>query len=350
MSNESPVSHTLLPWHEPMLTTLQQLPEMGTSAVYLYGPSGHGKRQLALTYAQWLLCEARPRQRLACGVCAGCQLLSAGQHPDLRIIVPESMYNEVSTIDRGAEGDEPTGKNPSKEIRIEDIRQLSDFAYTASHRGQARVILIWPAQSLNTNAANALLKTLEEPPAGLRFVLVGRSLTHVLPTIRSRCRLLPVEPADRQVACAWLEKAAGLDPEAARIMLSIAGGAPVLAQQLSAGPDAQLRRDWLKLLSQPKSLDVFKSAAHYESLGISVLAELAQRLLFDLTCLSQQHPPSHFDWLQPQLGWAQKRPLEELVSMQPYLLGVQRSAEHPLNAKLVIESLLNKWQHMALGL
>ena len=337
----------LLPWHTAAFEQLKLLPEQGTAGIYLYGASGHGKRQLAMAYTAWLLCEARPRGQQACGVCAGCQLLAVGKHPDLRIIVPEALGQDVLTIDRDPEASESSGKNPSQDIRIDDIRELADFAYTASHRGGVRVVALWPAQALNTNAANALLKILEEPPSGLRFVLVGRSLNQVLPTIRSRCRLMPVNPAAASESSAWLAAGHGIGVPEAKLLLSLAGGAPVLAQSLHGSADVKTREAWLKLLSAPPSIDVFKAPAQFDGLGIAVLSELTLRLLFELQGLQQGRSMEQFEWLQTKLAWAKTLPLEALVEMQAYLFGVQRSAGHPLNSKLVIESLLNRWLLMA---
>ena len=96
-------------------------------------------------------------------------------------------------------------------------------------------------------------------------------------------------------------------------------------------------------------MDSFKLATQFVGLGVATLTELTQRLLFDLAAIQQKSEPVHFAWLAPQMSWAQKKPLQTFMTMQPYLFGVQRSASHPLNSMLVIESLLNRWRQMAHG-
>ncbi len=129
-------------------------------ALLLHGPRGIGKHALALNLAQALLCEAPRADGLACGECAGCRYAIRGQHPDL-------LRLELTTID------EETGELAAVDtIAIDRVRALIDFVQLTSHRQRAKVAVIAPAERLNAAAANALLKTLEEPPPLTYFVLV----------------------------------------------------------------------------------------------------------------------------------------------------------------------------------
>ena len=136
-------------------------------------------------------------------------------------------------------------KQPSIEIKVDQVRELADFLYIGSHRGRMRVALVHPAEDMNENAANALLKGLEEPPASAMFILVSHRPAQLLPTIRSRCVSVPVGIPAREAALAWLE-AQGLK-EAER-WLAYAGGAPLRAVEYAArgkvalGPDRRARR------------------------------------------------------------------------------------------------------------
>lgn len=172
----------------------------------IHAPSGYGKWPALHQAAQALLCEAplaQPaaagsaaarlplalRQTTACGRCASCALMAAGTHPDFVAVVPLALW-PVLGLSPGGEDDmtADAGKNASQDIRIEQIRRLNDWAVNTSHRGRAKVALIYPADALNPAAANALLKTLEEPPPGVQFLLAAHRLDALLPTIRSRCR------------------------------------------------------------------------------------------------------------------------------------------------------------------
>lgn len=187
------------------------------SAWLIHAPLGFGKWLALKQAANALLCESpvdsspaeRASARLpsaltarrACGHCASCALAQAGTHPDLLVAAPEALWPELglNPVDEGAARSE--SKTASQDIRIEQIRRLNDWAVSTSHRGSAKVALIYPADALNPAAANALLKTLEEPPEAVQFLLGAHRLDALLPTIRSRCRQAPMPrptPAEAQ--------------------------------------------------------------------------------------------------------------------------------------------------------
>src|SRR5207302_9240848 len=117
-------------------------------------------------------------------------------------------------------------KQPSLFILIEQVRELASFLNVGSHRGALRVALVHPAEDMNANAANALLKGLEEPPAGAIFILVSHRPARLLPTVRSRCVAIPVPIPPREVSLAWLAAEGAANPER---WLAFAGGAPLQA-------------------------------------------------------------------------------------------------------------------------
>ena len=185
-------------------------------AVLLHGAAGTGKLDLALDTAEALLCERRVQDGSPCGRCPGCTLVAAGNHPDLRIVRPEALAEADSRIGQ-APGEEPAEGAPagapaeargraSRGIRIEQIRDLSEWITLSTHRGGARVIVIEPAESMNTPASNALLKVLEEPPARTLFLLVSHRVDETLPTLRSRCALLRVRLPAPAIALGWLQQ------------------------------------------------------------------------------------------------------------------------------------------------
>ncbi len=215
------------PWNEPLLESLKHRAGRLPHALLIHGAQGVGKRALAQRIAQLLLCEARDAARKPCGACEGCRWYAGGNHPDFRRLEPEALAPPPDAAAAEEEGEAPARRSkPSLEIKIDQVRELADFLNIGSHRGGLRVALVHPAEEMNVNAANALLKALEEPPAGAVFLLVSHRPARLLPTIRSRCVALPVAIPPREAALRWLS-GQGM-PDAER-WLAYAGGAPLRA-------------------------------------------------------------------------------------------------------------------------
>ena len=252
------------PWNLPHFESLRRRNERLPHALLIHGTRGTGKLALAEHIARFLLCEAADAAARPCGACPGCRWFLAGSHPDLRRIEPESLAREPAV--EPEEGDAPAKKGkPSTEIKVEQVRELAGFLNVGSHRGRLRVALVHPAEAMNPTAANALLKGLEEPPAGAVFVLVSHHPSRLLPTIRSRCVALPVSIPPREAALQWLASQAARDP--AR-WLAYAGGAPLLALEY-AGRAGVLER----LLQQPGPVD--------DREQLDSLAEALQKIALD---------------------------------------------------------------------
>ena len=218
-----------LPWQGELWKQLVEWRARLPHALLLHGARGVGKRHVLKAFAQLLLCES-PRDATPCGECAGCQLLAADNHPDLRWLVPAAQMPERDDADEGDAAAAPKAgraagaAKPGREIVIDQVRKISEFLSISSHRGGRRVVLLMPAEALNAPAANALLKVLEEPPPDTVFLAASDQLDAVLPTIRSRCVLLRAPMPSRLDALAWL-RAAGV--EQAESKLAEAGGAPM---------------------------------------------------------------------------------------------------------------------------
>ncbi|WP_010114932.1 DNA polymerase III subunit delta', partial [Burkholderia oklahomensis] len=199
----------IYPWQTDDWNRLQALRAHWPHALLLYGQAGIGKLAFARHLAKGFLCETPHESGEPCGACAACTWFEQGNHPDYRIVVPEALAGELpGAADEPKAGDADEGgkktKTPSKEIKIEQVRALVDFCGIASHRGGARVVVLYPAEALNVAAANALLKTLEEPSAGVVFLLVSARIDRLLPTIVSRCRQWPMTVPAPDAAAAWL--------------------------------------------------------------------------------------------------------------------------------------------------
>ncbi|MCB1665714.1 MAG: DNA polymerase III subunit delta' [Pseudomonadales bacterium] len=175
----------LLPWHNSAWQQAQTQLEAGqfSHATLISAGADTGKRHFALMLAQRILCRS-PQQGFACGACVSCKLNAAGNNPDLMLVAPEEK---------------------SKIIKVDQIRELKKYIETTSHALGKRIIVLDTAEHLNVNGANALLKSLEEPPADVVFLLLSDRPRSVLATISSRCVSLKLPAPDKQQALDWLQ-------------------------------------------------------------------------------------------------------------------------------------------------
>jgi DNA polymerase-3 subunit delta' len=178
-------------------------------AVLICGDAGLGKRALASALANAALCESRQAQGRACGTCKACQLLAAGTHPD-------HIPVEFEARDDG---------KLRSEITVEQIRRLSQRLSLSTQYGGLQVVIIDPADKMNSSAANALLKTLEEPSASTVIVLVSDHPARLSATIRSRCQRIELKVPSLAEARDWLVEQ-GISVEAAEEALESTLGNP----------------------------------------------------------------------------------------------------------------------------
>ena len=238
----------LPPWlHEPAREALA-LRVRWPHALLVHGPEGVGKRALALHFARALLCERPQHDGGACGACPSCHYVAVGQHPDLRLVEPFDV-------------DEDGNVTPSEVIKIEAMRNLTQWSQRTSHRGIAKVAVIVPADRMHAPTANALLKTLEEPPPATYLLLVAHQAGRLLPTIASRCQRHVVPLPAHEVAIEWLRSQHVNDPVQ---MLAQAGGAPLVAAEIAQGGLQGERDAWLDALSSPRTLSPVALAARLE--------------------------------------------------------------------------------------
>ncbi len=207
-------------------------------ALLIDGPRGLGKRTLALNFARALLCEGKMQDGFACGICASCHYMAVGQHPDFQCIEPVAIDDdgEAKVLDA---------------IPVDRIRTMIEWVQLTSHRRGAKVAVIVPAEAMNPAAANALLKTLEEPPPETFVMLVAHQPGRIPATLRSRCRRFGAPRADTLVAQRWLAERGVASSVSA---LAQAGGAPLQALAMAQASWQTERTYWLAAFAKPKSL------------------------------------------------------------------------------------------------
>ncbi|MDB5859735.1 MAG: holB [Ramlibacter sp.] len=317
------------PWIQAQL---RQLLAQRGHAWLLHGPSGLGQYALGLGLAQAWLCD-RPTPDGACGQCDSCHQLEVRSHTDLAVLMPETVMLELGwPLSEKAQADiDDKKRKPSKEIRVDAMRDALEFAQRTSGRGRGKVMLVYPAERMNQITANALLKTLEEPPGDVRFVLATEAAHQLLPTIRSRCQGHTLTWPTSAEAEAWLQEQ-GVAATAAPGLLRAAGGRPEDALRLhQAGLDAQAWARWPKALAKGdgSALADWSPARVVESL---------QKLCHDLLAVHSGAEPRFF-------AAADLPPPADPKALSSWwrdLAATSRTVEHPFNAGLMLEDLVTR--------
>lgn len=236
----------LLPWHEDAAAQLRKAWSANrlSHALLVQGAEGLGKQTFAAWLACAVLCDKSTGSALkCCGECASCALFAAGSHPDLLWVVPEEDKQQIS---------------------IDQVRAATERLTKTSYRQGYKVAIVDPAHLMTPNAANSVLKTLEEPGARSLLVLVTSQPSMLLPTVRSRCQKVTIPRPPREQAITWLRETSGRAVDAA--LLEFAGGAPLRALACADGRFDALNEHMQKSLGAllAGQADVTQVAAEWE--------------------------------------------------------------------------------------
>jgi DNA polymerase III subunit delta' len=331
---------SMYPWQHDAWTRLQAMRTRLPHAILFHGPAGIGKAGFIESFAQALLCEnARPDGQ-ACGACASCGWFSQGNHPDYRRVRPEALEDDVAAEgeDAPAEDKKARTKTASKEIKIEQVRALADFMNISTHRQGLRVVVLYPAESLNMPSSNALLKTLEEPPPGTVFLLASNGLDRLLPTILSRCRKFAMPMPGHAEALAWLEAQGVTDADG---WLREQGGAPLAAlAQAETGSREELD-GLLQILAQPSVDAALRSADKLSKAPLASLVAWQQRWLYDVFSYKLSGVIRYYPRYQRELATLAGRVhVADLLEAIKSTTERRAVADHPLSPKLFVEDML----------
>jgi DNA polymerase III subunit delta' len=323
-----------LPWHDEVWNRLRGMQYRLPHALLFHGRAGIGKLHLARVLAQSLVCENRSEMGLACAACPACAWFASGNHPDFRLVQPEALAPLQDEADTGG-GEEEGKKKPSKQIKIEQIRALSDFLNVGAHRNGYRVVLIYPAESMNPGAANALLKSLEEPSPGVIFLLVSHQPSRLPATVRSRCHALALAVPPRELSLRWLQGQGSMVTPA---LLAFAGDAPLEAARLPE-EEAQARSRLFDLLSQPAS-SALKLADSCQRLPPAAVVDWMLKWTYDLIALSSSAKARYNIDREKALSLlARSMPRLKLLRFYAALSSLKAICEHPLNTGLFFDDL-----------
>jgi DNA polymerase-3 subunit delta' len=313
--------------------TRQLLAQRG-HAWLLHGPSGLGQYSLAMELARAWLCE-QPGSQGACGTCGSCHAIYVRTHADLCVLMPETTMLELGwPLGEKAQADiDDKKRKPSKEIRVDAMRDAVEFSQRTSARGRGKVILVFPAEQMNAITANALLKTLEEPPGDVKFVLASESAHQLLPTIRSRCLGHTMRWPDVPSSLDWLQSQ-GVDAAQASLLLQATGGRPNDA--LAFARSGQNPESWASL---PKAM-ARGDVGFVKDWTAAQTIDALQKICHDLMARQAGAAPRFFH--ASDLGMSAS--VAALSDWSKALSRARQTMEHPFNAGLMQEALVAQAQ------
>lgn len=324
----NPNTGATAPW---IAAQTQNLLAQRGHAWLLAGPSGLGQYDVAMALVRAWLCE-NPGGHGACGHCASCHAIEVRAHADLYILMPETVMLDLGwPLGEKAQDDIDSKKRKaSKEIRIETMRDAVEFTQRTSALGRGKAVLVFPAERMNVYTANALLKTLEEPPGDVKFALATDAAHQLLPTIRSRCLRHAMLWPDDASALAWLA-GQGVPYSKARIMLRAAGGRPQDALQY-----LDVCEIWphLPRAVLEGNVTVFKDWTPAQT------QSALHKICHDLLAQRSGAAPRFFEPADlPQAGtW------QSLIRWSIALAQIMRTVEHPFSPGLMQEALVSQAQ------
>lgn len=318
-----------LPWHDQLWRGISERLRAATlpHALLLIGAAGLGKRSFAQRLTQAALCEQGAAGAEACGRCRACTLYAAHNHPDLRVAAP---------------------LEPGKAITVDQIREANAFLTQTAHYGGYKVLIVDPADQMNVNAANGLLKTLEEPPARSLILLVSARPGRLPATVVSRCQRLSFTAPAREAGRQWLKERidAVQDPD---LLLALADGAPLRAAALPGEGSLVARLEvlqGLEVLSRGDD-DVCAVAERLTRHGLRPALHWMYNGIADVLRLragGAEAGTANRD-LAPRLSsLARNASPHDLHRFLQELHRALSLAERPLNPQLLMEDLLTSWQ------
>lgn len=325
----------IYPWQSAQWAQLQQAHNENRfpHALLLAGIAGIGKREFATLLTRYLLCQQPALFHAKCQ-CHSCRLITGCCHPDVLCVAPEK---------------------PGHAIKVDQIRDMTQFIYQSGLGQQRRVILIAPADAMNLNASNALLKTLEEPPPHSHLLLVSDQPGRLPATVSSRCQRIQFARPTHEAALAWLKEAVSetADPE---LLLGLARGAPCAALALSQSDAGDVRQGIITQIAAAKEANQgpLQAAASIKEADYAVFLSTMRTWLSDLVKLQLGMASSALvnrDHLSALGELVSQTGLQHNLTLLSLLMQLERALQTGLNLnkRLMMENVLIQWSEKRVG-
>lgn len=333
---------TIHPWNQELWQQLTMEPERANHALLFNGNRGLGKQALAFSLAHFVLTQNHSQSE---------NLFNAGSHPDFHVLMPEFLVAEDLQGSFAQRYLEHHKGKPKRTISIEQIRNLALAMNTHPHISSTRVVLIAYAETMNRNAANALLKNLEEPPANTLFIVVSDDAARLAKTVRSRCSLVNFRAPSTENAKAWLMLQKTMPEHEVDIHLSMANNHPLMALNLF---NENFKDDLKTVFTDVNGLwnnrtTVIDSAKNWQQMGSNKAIDILQKLTADLIRHKHLAEPSMV-YFPVQQSWVQassaKLDQQRLFDTMDELIYAKRMLSTSVDELLVLETVSNKLRQL----
>lgn len=344
-----------LAWQQQIWQKLMCSRTLRCHALLLKGKKGIGKFTFARLMAKSLLCMRPDTDDTACGECASCHWFEQHTHPNFRMLLPEALSatlniqtgNADQSMHEGDEQQQTTAgkmkKKPSLQIGIDQIRGLDDLVYLSGHQQSYKIVLIYPAETMNAAAANALLKKLEEPPENTLFILASHQPQRLLATIRSRCQQIAMPIPDTETASRWLmqqvhQQSGFKKPENVSMLLALSGFSPLSA--LSFLDTMKMHQHFMEEISTPQRFDPLTLAEMLQNQDLAVTVDWLQKWCYDLACFHATGKVRYHPHLEARIqSICRQINQRACVGYLQFLNSRQPLSRHPVNARLFLEEI-----------
>lgn len=356
-----------LPWHKNIwLPIIQRVKDKRLPhALMLVGPEGAGKNCFANQLAALILCRTSKEDGIACGQCSACRMINAGTNPDFRLLDDDiSEKNRIAAYEQAEESSSSAAKSTKTKrdkkgygqdlvgksvkpgvIKIDKVRSLIEFINMSAYTSHGKVAIIREAHLMNRNSANALLKTLEEPPPNNCLILTTSRPSLLPATIRSRTQLLVFSLPQQKMALSWLAEYMPDEVPKEQIYerLALAAGAPInaLAPNIEANRKLRLTLFELFKLMLGTQKGVGKSVAEWIKADSYQSIDWIESWLSDMIRIRQSVADEHLiniDLLSELKPLAQRFTLTDLFALFDRINTIRQGFNNNLNLTLALES------------
>lgn len=322
----------IYPWQDKQWQRFMEMQQQDRMphAILLCGPEGIGLTKFAQAISMQMLCLAKePESQHACGRCQSCQLYLAGSHPDINIIEPEES---------------------GKQLKIAQIRELIEYVTLKSFSGKSKIAILEPADAMNRATANALLKTLEEPPPQSMLFLLSHRPSKLPITIRSRCQRIDFEAAYDQTTRDWLQTQVTNTELSVEALLGLAGGGPLKAQALLENEELACRNTLIRDLKaiHKKKFDPVQIATNWQEIGLENILNWLMKIILDLIRIKLRRDKAqliNLDLKEDLQDLVNSLDLLALVRNYDFVLLKYQQATGPMNYNplSIIEEIVIHW-------